>query len=126
MQYQDILYEERDHTATITINRPDVYNAFRPRTVLELIDAFCGAGWNGDIGSIVLTGAGDRAFCTGGDQSDHDGGYSDGANPGHRRHAGIGGLGMQALKLYYDSDESKEGVAALQAKREPNFRRYAP
>lgn len=78
MDYQDILYDVRDHTAWITINRPQVYNAFRPRTVLELLEAFYKAGWNQDIGSIVLTGAGDKAFCTGGDQSDHDGGYGSG------------------------------------------------
>ncbi|MAL77814.1 MAG: 1,4-dihydroxy-2-naphthoyl-CoA synthase [Sneathiella sp.] len=76
MDYTDILYEERDHVARITINRPDKLNAFRPRTVDELIDAIKNAGWNRDIGVIVLTGVGNRAFCTGGDQSDHDGQYS--------------------------------------------------
>tara|TARA_Y100000590_G_C15624360_1_gene978772 strand:- start:596 stop:1411 length:816 start_codon:yes stop_codon:yes gene_type:complete len=75
--YEDILYEERDGTATLTINRPEVYNAFRPKTVVELIDGFLTAGWKADIGAIVLTGAGERAFCTGGDQSDHDGQYGD-------------------------------------------------
>ncbi|MBX3503906.1 MAG: enoyl-CoA hydratase/isomerase family protein [Parvibaculum sp.] len=79
MDYTDILYSEKDGAATITINRPQVYNAFRPKTCLELIDAFLKAGWNKDIGVIVLTGAGPKAFCTGGDQSDHnDGGYGDG------------------------------------------------
>ena len=67
MDYTDIIYQEADHVATITINRPEVYNAFRPRTVVELLDAFLTAGWNDDIGAIVLTGAGNRAFCTGGD-----------------------------------------------------------
>jgi 2-ketocyclohexanecarboxyl-CoA hydrolase len=79
MDYQDILYEEVDGTATITINRPEVMNAFRPRTVLELLDAFQRAGWKKELGSIVLTGAGERAFCTGGDQSDHEGAYGDGS-----------------------------------------------
>jgi 2-ketocyclohexanecarboxyl-CoA hydrolase len=78
MDFEDILYEERDGVATITMNRPKVYNAFRPQTVLELIAAFRRAGWNKDIGAIVLTGAGNKAFCTGGDQSDHEGGYGDG------------------------------------------------
>ena len=75
MPYQDILYDETDGVATITINRPDRYNAFRGQTCMELIDAFHRAGWNKDIGVIVLTGAGDKAFCTGGDQGAHDGQY---------------------------------------------------
>ena len=82
MDYQDILYAQADHVATITINRPKVYNAFRPRTVVELLDAFLKAGWDGDVGAIVLTGAGDKAFCTGGDQSDHSGQYGDGSTRG--------------------------------------------
>lgn len=261
MDYTDIVYSVTNHTATIRINRPEVYNAFRPRTCVELIDAFLTAGWADDVCAIVLTGTGDKAFCTGGDQSDHDGQYGDkdargtvgmpveelhsvirdvpkpviakvrgyaigGGNvlatlcdmtlaadtaifgqvgpkmgsvdPGFgtaylarvvgekkareiwymcRRYTaaeavemglcnkavpadeldaevdawcaelverspiaiaiakrsfnadsdnirGIGGLGMQALKLYYDSDESKEGVRALNEKRKPNFRQF--
>ncbi|WP_342640064.1 2-ketocyclohexanecarboxyl-CoA hydrolase [Rhodoligotrophos ferricapiens] len=73
--YQDILYSEDAGVARITINRPDRYNAFRGQTVEELIGAFQRAGWNRDIGVIVLTGAGDKAFCTGGDQTAHDGQY---------------------------------------------------
>ena len=76
MTYEDILYEERDGAAWITINRPKVYNAFRARTCEELAEALRRAGWNRDIGVIVLGGAGDKAFSTGGDQSDHDGGYA--------------------------------------------------
>ncbi|MBC7103652.1 MAG: enoyl-CoA hydratase/isomerase family protein [Parvibaculum sp.] len=82
MDYEDVLYEEKNGVATITINRPNVYNAFRPRTCVELIDAFLKAGWNEEIGAIVLTGAGNKAFCTGGDQSDHDGAYGDGETRG--------------------------------------------
>jgi 2-ketocyclohexanecarboxyl-CoA hydrolase len=78
MDFEDILYEESDGVATITMNRPKVYNAFRPQTVIELLAAFRSAGWNDDIGAIVLTGAGEKAFCTGGDQSDHEGGYGAG------------------------------------------------
>lgn len=258
MDYQDIIFEQRNHTAYITINRPEVYNAFRGTTCDELIHAFQKAGWDNDISSIVLAGAGDKAFCTGGDQSAHDGqydgrgtiglpveelhsvirdvpkpviakvqGYAIGGgnvlatlcdltvagesaqfgqvgpkmgsvDPGFgtallaqivgdkkareiwymcRRYSaqeaadmglvnkvvpddqldaevdswcaelaersptaiaiakrsfvaatenirGIGSLGLQALKLYYDSEESREGVRALQEKRKPEFRKY--
>ena len=73
--YQDLLYEVRGRAAWITINRPKVYNAFRGRTVEELIQAFQQAANDKNVASVVLTGAGDRAFCTGGDQSAHDGNY---------------------------------------------------
>jgi len=75
MDYEDILYGVKDGVATITINRPDKYNAFRGKTCNELIDAFNRAGWDKEIGAIVLTGAGTKAFCTGGDQSAHEGQY---------------------------------------------------
>ncbi len=75
MQYEDILYQEQNGVATITINRPGSYNAFRGQTCMELLDAFHRAGWNKEIGVIVLTGAGDKAFCTGGDQGAHEGQY---------------------------------------------------
>lgn len=75
MEYEDILYEAHDGVATVTINRPDKYNAFRGQTCEELIHAFNRAGWDKSIGVIVLTGAGDKAFCTGGDQSAHAGSY---------------------------------------------------
>lgn len=75
MQYQDVLYEIRGQAAWITINRPDKYNAFRGVTCEELIHALNRAGWDKSIAAIVLTGAGSKAFCTGGDQSAHDGGY---------------------------------------------------
>lgn len=74
--YEDIIYEERPKgVARITINRPASYNAFRGKTVEELIHAFQRAGWDKSIGVIVLTGTGDKAFCTGGDQGAHDGQY---------------------------------------------------
>ena len=75
MTYEDILYEVREGAAHITINRPKVMNAFRGQTCEELIHAFQKAGWDKSIGVIVLGGAGDRAFCTGGDQSAHAGQY---------------------------------------------------
>lgn len=258
MDYTDILYEVRNGAAWITINRPEKMNAFRGTTCDELIRALYRAGYDKGVGAIVLAGAGDRAFCTGGDQSSHDGQYdgrgtiglpmeelhtairdvpkpviarvqgfaigggnvlcticdftiaSDKAvfgqvgpkmgsvDPGYgtaflarvvgekkaremwylcRRYnaaealamglvnavvppdeldttvqqwcdelcqrsptalaiakrsfnmdtahqAGIAGMGMLALKLYYDTDESKEGVAALKDKRPPEFRKF--
>jgi len=74
-EYEDILYDARNAIARITINRPEKYNAFRGKTCDELIHALNSAGWDKSIGVIVLTGAGNKAFCTGGDQSAHDGGY---------------------------------------------------
>lgn len=258
MDYTDLLYEVRNGAAWITINRPEKMNAFRGTTCDELIRALYRAGYDKSVGAIVLAGAGDRAFCTGGDQSSHDGQYdgrgtiglpmeelhtairdvpkpviarvqgfaigggnvlcticdltiaSDKAvfgqvgpkmgsvDPGYgtaflarvvgekkaremwylcRRYsaaealamglvnavvppdeldatvqqwcdelcqrsptalaiakrsfnmdtahqAGIAGMGMLALKLYYDTDESKEGVAALKDKRPPEFRKH--
>lgn len=75
MSYQDILFETTSGVATITINRPDVLNAFRCETCEEILDALKRAGWDDAIGVIVFTGAGNKAFCTGGDQSAHDGQY---------------------------------------------------
>ncbi len=73
--YSDIIFQRADGVARITINRPEKYNAFRGQTCDELIDALHAAAWDKSIGVVVLTGAGDKAFCTGGDQSAHDGGY---------------------------------------------------
>lgn len=73
--FEDILYEVRGRAAWITINRPKLYNAFRGRTVEELIQAFQRAADDKGVSSVVLTGAGDKAFCTGGDQSAHEGQY---------------------------------------------------
>lgn len=75
MDFKDILYEVRNGVAWIIINRPDKMNAFRGKTCDEIIRAFNNAGYDKSVGAIVLTGAGERAFCTGGDQSAHDGNY---------------------------------------------------
>jgi 2-ketocyclohexanecarboxyl-CoA hydrolase len=259
MNFEDILYEVRNGVAWIIINRPEKMNAFRGTTCDELIKALNKAGYDKSIGAIVLAGAGEKAFCTGGDQSAHDGNYdgrgtiglpmeelhdairnvpkpviarvqgfaigggnvlaticditicSDKAifgqvgpkmgsvDPGYgtaflarvvgekkareiwyfcRRYSGeqavamglanvcvpaaeldatvqqwaeelcerspmalaiakrsfnmdtahqsgIAGMGMLALKMYYDTDESREGVAALKEKRKPQFRKFA-
>ena len=66
--YEDILCESCEHVAKLTINRPEVRNAFRPQTVEELIDACQICRESEDIGVIILTGTGDKAFCSGGDQ----------------------------------------------------------
>jgi naphthoate synthase len=68
-QYSDILFEFHEGIAKITINRPRVYNAFRPETNMQLLDAMYICRERNDINVIVLTGAGDKAFCSGGDQN---------------------------------------------------------
>ena len=75
MNYEDILYEKRDGVARITINRPSVYNAFRAQTCEEIIAAMKDADHDRSVGVVVITGAGQKAFCTGGDQSGHEGSY---------------------------------------------------
>jgi len=82
MNYTDILIEKRDGVAWLTINRPQVRNAFRTRTVAELTEAFVDARWDPTVGVVVLTGAGDRAFCSGGDQKERgQGGYATDQRP---------------------------------------------
>jgi naphthoate synthase len=68
-EYSDIRYEIAEGIAKITINRPEVRNAFRPETVVELSDAFERAREDNEVGVIVLTGEGPLAFCSGGDQN---------------------------------------------------------
>jgi naphthoate synthase len=68
VEYRDIRYEQSGTgIALVTINRPEVRNAFRPETVAELIDAFRRIRDDASIGCVLLTGAGDKAFCSGGD-----------------------------------------------------------
>ena len=95
--YTDIRYEvsgdELPGIAKLTIDRPEVHNAFRPETLIELSDALARAREDPAVGVIVLTGAGDRAFCSGGDQRVRGdrGGYVTGADPaqaGAQRAAG--------------------------------------
>jgi 2-ketocyclohexanecarboxyl-CoA hydrolase len=68
--YRDILYAERNGVATITFNRPERMNAFRMGTYEEVIAALARAAWDPDVGAIVLTGAGTKAFGVGGDSED--------------------------------------------------------
>ena len=77
-EFKDILYHHADGIAKITINRPQVRNAFRPKTVQELGQAFRRAHLDPAIGVIILTGVGNKAFCSGGDQKIRgEGGYRD-------------------------------------------------
>ena len=77
-EYSDILFEQCGGIAKITINRPKVYNAFRPQTNFEMLDAMAYCRDNSSIGVVILTGAGDKAFCSGGDQNVKGiGGYID-------------------------------------------------
>ncbi len=78
--YEDILYHKSDDgIAKITINRPQVRNAFRPRTVKEMLQALADARYDDQVGTIILTGFGEKAFCAGGDQKIRGdyGGYRD-------------------------------------------------
>lgn len=74
--YDEILFERLEHIAKITINRPEKRNAFTPKTIEELIDAFTICRDDATIGVIIFTGAGDLAFSSGGDQGVRgNGGY---------------------------------------------------
>ncbi len=96
-EYADIRYElatgENAGVAKITIDRPEVRNAFRPETVVELIDAFERAREDERVGVVILTGEGPDAFCSGGDQRVRGarGGYVTGADPANAgRQAAVG------------------------------------
>ena len=83
MAYDDVLYEPADGIAWITINRPEVRNAFRAKTVDELIHAFRTAWADENVGVAVLTGAGEKAFSAGGDQRERGAtGYGAGSGIG--------------------------------------------
>ena len=90
--FEDILYETRPGIAKITINRPEVRNAFRPKTLFELADAFNRARDDLEIGVIILTGAGDEAFCSGGDQRIR-------GDDGYRDDKGVGRLNVLDLQV---------------------------
>ncbi len=77
MDFKEIIFEKKEGKAIITINRPEKYNACTNTTIFELTQAFTDAWVDTSVGVVVLTGAGDKAFCTGGDQSIREvGGYS--------------------------------------------------
>lgn len=83
-EFEDIRYEHFEGIAKITINRPEVRNAFRPQTVIEMREALQHARMDKQIGVIILTGEGEKAFCAGGDQKIRgDAGYKDGDGTEH-------------------------------------------
>ena len=91
-EYGDIWYDTMDGIARITINRPEVRNAFRPKTLFELSDAFNVARDDPEIGVIILTGAGNEAFCSGGDQRVR-------GDDGYRDERGVGRLNVLDLQV---------------------------
>jgi naphthoate synthase len=105
-RYEDIRYEkgsgEDAGIAKITINRPEVHNAFRPETVVELSDAFVRAREDLEVGVVILTGEGPNAFCSGGDQRVRGsrGGYVTGADPAAAgKHEAVGRLEVTDLHI---------------------------
>ncbi|NMD68859.1 1,4-dihydroxy-2-naphthoyl-CoA synthase [Bacillus sp. DNRA2] len=94
-ELKDVLYEKVNGIAKITINRPQVYNAFRGRTIKELIWSFRDAWDDNKIGVVIFTGAGEKAFCTGGDQKEKgdEGGYDYNGGLG-------GGIGLEIETLH--------------------------
>lgn len=98
LAFEDIRYEQAEGIAKITINRPHVRNAFRPETIKELIRAFQHAHLDAGVGVIILTGEGDLAFCSGGDQKvrGEQGGYKDESGV---QHLNVLDLQMQIRRL---------------------------
>ena len=95
--FEDILYETAEGIAKITINRPEVRNAFRPQTIIELKAAFDLARDDEQVGVVIFTGAGDEAFCSGGDISVRgDDGYIGDDSVGSK---GIGRLNVLDLQI---------------------------
>jgi naphthoate synthase len=90
--YGDIAYESSSGIAKITIDRPEVRNAFRPTTLFELAHAFERARDDPSIGVVILTGRGDQAFCSGGDQRVR-------GDDGYRDEAGVGRLNVLDLQI---------------------------
>jgi len=74
--FKEILYEKKDWVATVTFNRPQAYNAYSAESLQELTTAFLDASWDDSIAVVVLTGVGDRAFCTGGDVKEYEEKYT--------------------------------------------------
>lgn len=99
--FEDIKYAKRRGRATITINRPEVLNAFRAKTLREMMDALADAWKDKTVGVVVLTGAGEKAFSTGGDQK----AKKDSSSPARKGKTGedeaLLGVGAYVAKLHY-------------------------
>ena len=94
-KFADIIYQKKDGIAKITINRPKAYNPFTTNTVKEIAQALIDAELDAEVGVVVLTGTGDKAFCTGGDTKEaaHPDGYSREMNHWHDTvHRSIGNM----------------------------------
>ena len=108
MPYKDVLYEKRDGVATVTINRPKVLNAFRAETVEEMLEAVQDADYDDTVGVIVLAGAGDRAFCAGGDNTAR----ADSASEQGGGYGGRGLVGMPIEELHSAIRDARKPVIA--------------
>ena len=108
LEFEDIIFEKSEEgIAKITINRPEVRNAFRPLTVREMQQALEDAREDSGIGVIILTGAGEKAFCSGGDQRIRgDAGYQD---------SGTGHLRLNVLDLQRQIRSCPKPVVAMVA-----------
>lgn len=102
--YETLLYREEDGVAWVTLNRPEVHNAFNARMQTELHDVWRSLRRNDEVRAVVLTGAGDRAFCTGIDRAEAMGGPE-----GRRRDGGEGHVGSGSTPFMFDDPGEKIG-----------------
>jgi enoyl-CoA hydratase/carnithine racemase len=96
LRFEDILYEKKDGIARVTLNRPEVYNAYSAQTLREMTQAFRDAAWDDSVAVVVLTGAGEKAFCAGGDAKE----FSDEFLRRPRNYWKWQGLLLEALELF--------------------------
>lgn len=94
--FEDILYEKKDGVARLTLNRPEVYNAYSAQTLREMIQAFRDSSWDDSVAALVLTGAGEKAFCSGSDARE----FSEEFLRRPRNFWKFQGLLMEALDLF--------------------------
>jgi enoyl-CoA hydratase/carnithine racemase len=95
-RFEHLLYEKKEGVARVTINRPEVYNAYAAQTLRELIEAFRDAAWDDSVAVVVLTGAGEKAFCAGGDAKE----FAEDFLRRPRHYWKWQGLLMEALELF--------------------------